>query len=153
MGGISKYLKEANKNIKVFTADIAGSGIHSYICHGVMFTKEETEAMRKKYRYYSIIEGIGVNFLTDNMQQAVVDDSIKVTDEEAVFMANYVYEKDGIFIGGSSAVNLCACLKAARELGKGKVIVTVLFDSGLKYVSKLFNKKSEEMHIKSIDQI
>lgn len=118
-----------------------------------MFTKEETEAMRKKYRYYSIIEGIGVNFLSDNLQQAVIDDSFKITDEEALFLANYIYEKDGIFVGGSSAVNLCACLKAAKELGKGKVIVTVLFDSGLKYVSKLFNKKKEEMTIKSIYEI
>ncbi len=118
-----------------------------------MFTREETEAMRKKYRYYSIIEGIGVNFLSDNMQQGIVDESFKVSDEEAVFMANYVYEKDGIFIGGSSAVNLCACVKAAKEIGKGKIIVTVLFDSGLKYVSKLFNKSIEEMTIKSIDQI
>jgi len=121
--------------------------------NGVMFTREETEAMRKKYRYYSIIEGIGVNFLSDNMQQGIVDESFKVSDEEAVFMANYVYEKDGIFIGGSSAVNLCACVKAAKEIGKGKIIVTVLFDSGLKYVSKLFNKSTDEMTIKSIDQI
>lgn len=153
MGGISKYLKQKNKNIKTYCADIAGSGIHSYVKNGVMFTREETEAMRKKYRYYSIIEGIGVNFLTDNMLNGIVDESVKVSDEEAVFMANYVYEKDGIFIGGSSAVNLCACVKAAKELGKGKVIVTVLFDSGLKYVSKLFNKSAEEMTIKSIDQI
>ena len=118
-----------------------------------MFSREETEEMRKKYRYYSIIEGIGVNFLSDNLQQAVIDDSFKITDEEALFLANYIYEKDGIFVGGSSAVNLCACLKAAKELGKGKVIVTVLFDSGLKYVSKLFNKKKEEMTIKSIYEI
>jgi cysteine synthase len=43
--------------------------------------------MRKKYRYYSIIEGIGVNFLSDNLQQAVIDDSFKITDEEALFLA------------------------------------------------------------------
>ena len=76
--------------------------------------------MRKKYRYYSVIEGIGINFLTDNFIQAKIDDSFQITDQEAIFMAKYVYEKEGIFIGGSSAVNLCCVLKAAKIMGKGK---------------------------------
>ena len=64
-----------------------------------------------------------------------------------------MYEKDGIFIGGSSAVNLCACIKDARDIGKGKAIVSILFDSGMKYVSKLFNKKNEDQVIRNIYQI
>jgi cysteine synthase A len=138
IAGLSRYLKERNRNMKVFLADVAGSGLHSYVTNSVMFTKEETEAMRKKYRYYSIIEGIGINFLTDNFKEAIIDNSFKITDDEAVFIANYVYINDGIFIGGSSAVNLCAVLKASKLVGKGKKIVTILYDSGLKYTSKLF---------------
>ena len=81
IAGISKYLKEKDQNIKIYAADIVGSGIHSFVKNGVMFTKEETEAMRKKYRYYSVIEGIGVNFVTDNLEQAVIDSSFKISDE------------------------------------------------------------------------
>lgn len=154
IAGISKYLKEHNKKTKIFLADITGSGMHSYVKNKVMFTKEETEAMRKKYRYYSVVEGIGINFLTDNFIQAQIDDSFQISDEEAIFMANYVYQKDGIFIGGSSAVNLCATLKASKLLGKDKTIVTILFDSGLKYTSKLFSDDVlNEIKIKSLDMI
>jgi cysteine synthase A len=121
---------------------------------GVMFTKEETEAMRKKYRYYSIIEGIGINFLTDNFNIAQIDEAYKITDEEAIFMANYIYEKEGLMIGGSSAVNLCAVLKASKKLGAGKKIVTIICDSGEKYKSKLFKKEIlEQISIKKIEDI
>jgi len=154
IGGISAYLKYKNSEIKVFLADVIGSGLHSYVKNKVMFTKEETEAMRKKYRYYSVIEGIGINFVTDNFIQAKIDDSFKISDEEAIFMANYVYEKDGIFIGGSSAVNLCSALKASKLIGKDKNIVTILYDSGLKYTSKLFNKELlNNIQIKSVEEI
>ena len=154
IGGISSFLKNKNKNVKVFLADVIGSGMDSFVKNKVMFTKEETEAMRKKYRYYSVIEGIGINFVTDNFIQAVIDNSFKISDEEAIFMANYVYEKDGLFIGGSSAVNLCAVIKACKEIGRGKNIVTLLFDSGLKYTSKLFNKEIlNNIQIKSIEEI
>ena len=78
----------------------------------------------------------------------------KITDEEAIFMANYIYEKDGIFVGGSSAVNLCAAIRAAKALGQGKTIVTILCDSGLKYTSKLFNKEIlKDIKIKSVEEI
>ena len=119
-----------------------------------MFTKEETEAMRKKYRYYSIIEGIGINFLTDNFNSAIIDDSYKIVDDDAIFMANYIYEKEGLLIGGSSAVNLCAVIKAAKKMGPGKNIVTIIFDSGEKYKSKLFRTDIlQEIKIKSINEI
>jgi len=119
-----------------------------------MFTKEETEAMRKKYRYYSIIEGIGINFLTDNFNKAEIDEAFKIRDEEAIFMANYIYKNEGILIGGSSAVNLCAVLKASKKLGPGKRIVTIFYDSGEKYRTKIFKKDViDKISIKDIYQI
>jgi cysteine synthase A len=154
ISGISNYFKEKNTNVKIYLADVMGSGLESYVKSKAMFTKEESEAMRKKYRYYSIIEGIGINFLTDNFKNSIIDEAFKITDEEAIFMANYVYEKDGLFIGGSSAVNLCAVIKACKTLGPGKNVVTMLFDSGLKYTSKLFNAQIvNENKIKKIEEI
>jgi cysteine synthase A len=154
IGGISNYLKEQNNNIQVILADVNGSGLHSYIQNKVMFTKEETEAMRKKYRYYSIIEGIGINFVSYGMEKSLIDTSYRITDDEAIFMANYLYKNDGVFIGGSSAVNLCAVLKKAKSVKKGSVFVTMLYDSGLKYTSKLFNQEIlKSINIKNIDEI
>jgi len=152
IAGISRYLKEKNPNTKVILADISGSGLQTYIKHGVLFAKEETESLRKKYRYYSVIEGIGINFLTDNFNKSFIDDSFLVSDQEAIFMARYLYEKEGIFVGGSSAVNLCAVIKAAKVLGKGKNIVTILFDSGMKYASKIYGKDIP-LEVKSIYEI
>ncbi len=119
-----------------------------------MFTKEETEAMRKKYRIHSKIEGIGINFLTENFQNAHIDEAFKISDDEAVFMANYVYQKEGILIGGSSAVNLCAVVKASKTLKEGSRIVTIICDSGEKYLSKLYSDDArKKIKVCSIEEI
>lgn len=56
-------------------------------------------------------------------------------------MAHFLIQKEGLFLGSSSAVNACAVVKAAKEFGKGKVIVTIFCDSGMRYLSKFYNAK------------
>lgn len=51
----------------------------------------------------------------------------RVTDAEAVAMSRFLVEQDGLFVGSSSAVNLVACVRVARQLGKGKTIVCILW--------------------------
>ncbi len=81
------------------------------------------------------IQGIGAGFIPDIYVKEVVDKVITATEEEAFEAARLVSRKEGILIGISSGANVAIALKLAKELGKGKKIVTVAPDGGEKYIS------------------
>jgi cysteine synthase len=81
------------------------------------------------------IQGIGAGFIPDIYNKEVVDRVLTVTDEEAFEAARLVSKKEGILIGISSGANVAVALKLAKELGKGKKIVTLAPDGGEKYIS------------------
>lgn len=84
---------------------------------GVCYTGEEAEGHRLKHPFDTITEGIGLNRLTANFNVAIIDKAFLVTDEEAIEMSNFLIQKEGLFLGSSSAVNACAVVKAARIYG------------------------------------
>lgn len=139
LAGVAKYLKEQNNKIRVFLADPAGSGLYNKIRHGVFYAAQEAEGTRKRHQVDTIVEGVGINRLTANMELGLqfVDDALHVTDQEAVSMARFVAQNDGIFIGSSSAVNLAAAVKIAR-VHKNITIVTLLCDSGQRHLTKFW---------------
>ena len=160
--GISKYLKEKNPNCLCVLADINGSGMYEYVKNGVMYTKEESEANRKKERYYSKIEGIGINFLSDNFKEVLCDEAYKVRDDEAIFMGKYILDNEGLFIGGSSAVNFVTIYKMfldkennkIKNIKKNSNIVTVIYDNGIKYLDKLYDEEIiKNCSVKNIEDI
>jgi cysteine synthase A len=73
------------------------------------------------------------------MALSFIDDSISITDQEAVNISRMVLEKEGLFIGSSSAVNLAASLKLQEKLPKGSRILTLLPDHGSRHVTKFWN--------------
>jgi cysteine synthase len=81
------------------------------------------------------IQGIGAGFIPDIYVKEVVDKVITATEEEAFEAARLVAKKEGILIGISSGANVAIALKLAKELGKGKKIVTLAPDGGEKYIS------------------
>jgi len=111
------------------------------INNGVLYTQEEQEGHRVRHPFDTITEGIGLNRLTKNFDIAKIDWAFKVTDEESLAMAKFLIEKEGIFVGSSSALNAVACVKAARAFGEGQKIVTIFCDSGTRYMSKFYNKQ------------
>ena len=160
--GISKFLKEKNPDCVSVLADISGSGMYEYIKNGVMYTKEESEANRKKERYYSKIEGIGINFLSENFKEVLCDEAYKVSDDEAIFMGKYILDKEGIFIGGSSAVNFVTIYKMFLDkenkknnnIKKNSNIVTIIYDNGIKYLDKLYDEEIiKNCTVKKIEDI
>ena len=160
--GISKFLKEKNPDCVSVLADISGSGMYEYIKNGVMYTKEESEANRKKERYYSKIEGIGINFLSENFKEVLCDEAYKVSDDEAIFMGKYILDKEGIFIGGSSAVNFVTIYKMfldkenkkINNIKKNSNIVTIIYDNGIKYLDKLYDEEIiKNCTVKKIEDI
>jgi len=81
------------------------------------------------------IEGIGDGFIPQVLRIDLINEVITPTSEEAYDMARRLAREEGILAGPSSGANVFAALKVAKELGKGKVVVTLLPDSGQRYLS------------------
>ncbi len=128
ISGAGRYLKEKNTDIKVIAVDPEGSVFYDYFKTGKL-----VEAHAYK------VEGIGENMITDAMDFSVVDDVIQVTDRECFITARNLARKEGIFAGGSSGGAVHAALKVAESAGPDDIIVVILPDSGMRYLSKIFN--------------
>lgn len=81
------------------------------------------------------LEGIGLSFVPSIMRRDLIDDVIPVTDEDAYWGARSMARKEGLIGGVTSGANIWAALRRARELGPGKRVVTVIIDSGLRYLT------------------
>ena len=111
IAGVARFLKPKLSNLKIVVADPQGSGLFNRIKFGVMFDPREREGTRRRHQVDSIVEGIGINRVTANFDvgRELVEDAVKVTDQQALNMARWLVEKDGIFVGSSSAVNCKFC--------------------------------------------
>lgn len=81
------------------------------------------------------IQGIGANFVPEIVDKSVIDEIIAVEDEEAMKLSRDMARYEGILCGISSGANVAASIKIAKKLGRGKRIVTVLPDTGERYLS------------------
>ena len=107
VSGVALFLKPRLPSLKVVLADPQGSGLFNKVKYGVMFDVKEREGTRRRHQVDSIVEGIGVNRITRNLKVGshLFDDAVRVTDEQAMAMARYLVQHDGLFVGSSSAVN------------------------------------------------
>ena len=128
LAGVAMALKERNKRIRIYLADPLGSAIYSHYATGQL-----------KAEGNSITEGIGNGRITKNLDGAPVDGWFQVTDEEMLPILFELVLEEGLILGGSTGINIAGALRAAKELGPGHTIVTVLADYGTRYQSKLFN--------------
>ncbi|WP_407174264.1 cysteine synthase A [Bradyrhizobium sp. STM 3562] len=129
LAGISRYLKEKNKEVVTACADPHGFAMYELFKHGEV----------KSTPGDSITEGIGLGRVTPIIETARVDDAFLVSDEEAVTVIYDLLEHEGLCLGGSTGINVAGAIRLARQLGPGHTIVTILADSGNRYQSKLFN--------------
>jgi cysteine synthase A len=110
ISGVAMFLKSKKPDVRVVLADPQGSGLYNKIKHGVMFHPQEKEGTRRRQQIDSMIEGIGLSRSTANFEagRELVDDAVRVTDAQAMAIARWLVERDGLFIGSSSAIN-CKC--------------------------------------------
>ncbi|KAA8893270.1 tryptophan synthase beta subunit-like PLP-dependent enzyme [Sphaerosporella brunnea] len=142
ISGVARYLKPRLPQLKVVLADPHGSGLYNRVKFGVMFASTEREGTRRRHQVDTIVEGIGINRVTHNFEigRPLVEDAVRITDEEAMAMARFLVEKEGIFVGSSSAVNLVGAVRTALKLGPGHRVVTILCDSGTRHLSKFWKQ-------------
>ena len=121
ISGIAKKLKEKNPNIKAVGFEPAASPV---------ITKGEASLHQ--------IQGIGANFIPENYDENVIDEVLTVTNEDAIKFAKELANKEGIFCGISSGAALSAAIELSnREENKGKLIVVILPDTGMRYLSSV----------------
>ena len=129
LAGVSNALKERNANVTIGIADPAGASLYEYFRNGEVEASPGT----------SIVEGIGINHVTDNVAAAKVDAAFTISDEEALPYIFDLLRHEGLCMGGSAAINIAGAVRLAEQLGPGHTIVTILCDYGNRYQSKLFN--------------
>ncbi len=131
LAGVSEFLKGKNPAVRTVLADPPGSALYEYFRSGAL----------KATGAGSITEGIGIGRVTANMQGAPIDDALHIEDAETVGCVYQLLREEGLFLGSTSGINVAAATRVARQLGPGHVVVTVLCDSGAKYLSRLYNRE------------
>ena len=128
LGGLSLFLKDKNPDIQIGLADPLGSALFHHYRHGEL-----------KSEGNSISEGIGQGRITANLDGITVDRAYQLSDEDALPIIYDLMAHEGLFLGGSSAINIAGAVAMAKDLGPGHMIVTILCDSGHRYQSKVWN--------------
>ncbi len=130
IAGVSNFLKEKNKNVKIYLSDPRGSSLYNYIENGEL-----------KSEGGSITEGIGSSRITANFAEAKIDGAFSIDDQESLPILYNLIKNEGLSLGTSCGVNIAGAIRLAKKLGPGKTIITILCDRSDRYQSKLFNKK------------
>jgi cysteine synthase A len=118
ISGVSEVLKKTMPNLKTFAVEPAKSAVLS----------GGTHSPHK-------IQGIGTGFIPGNVNRAVIDGTIQVTEEDAFVYAQRAAKEEGIFVGTSSGASLAAVAQKLPEVPKGSRVLTFCYDTGERYLS------------------
>lgn len=116
--GVTKALWKHNRSIRIFAVE-----------------PDESAVLSGRASGSHKIEGIGIGFIPPLWQPDLVDEILTVSTEEAMTMARRLAREEGIFAGTSTGANIVAACRVAERLGPGKTVVTLVVDSGLRYIS------------------
>ena len=129
--GVGKFLKEKNPAIQVIGVDPEGSILKKYV--------EQGSYAPEDIREYDT-EGIGSDFVPENVEARYVDTVLVSKDKEAAHMARQLYREEALFVGWSSGAAVACALRYAKEhLQKNDVMVVVLPDHGNRYLGKIYS--------------
>ena len=131
LAGTTRFLKERNPKIVSVCADPFGAAMWSWFKHGNLDTKDGD----------SFAEGIGSMRVTKNVADISIDEAYRIEDQSALTIIHHLLREEGLFVGLSSGINLAGAVRLARQGGPGQIITTILCDSGVRYISKIFNRE------------
>jgi len=143
ISGIGTYLKEHNSKVRIYMAVCGGTGVvgEKDPLSNLYSLREMSKEEKKASVDSTVLEGIGSSNLNKVLSQASgkLDGFINCPDLLGLKMAHFLLQRDGLFVGGSAALNVVAAYIVAKRLGPGHTIVTLLCDGGARYISKVFN--------------
>ena len=129
VSGVARYLKEKNPKVRVIAGDPVGSIYREY---GETHKKGEGAPYK--------VEGIGGDKIPSALDFEAVDEWMTVSDKDAILLARRLAREEGLFCGGSTGVNVLTALEVARAVDDpGACVVTILADTGERYLSKVYN--------------
>ncbi|MGH9469585.1 MAG: pyridoxal-phosphate dependent enzyme [Terriglobia bacterium] len=128
--GVGRYLKERNQEVKIIGADPAGSILYDFF-HTGCAPRAET------YK----VEGIGEDFFPTTLDFSVIDDVRRVSDKDSFLWARRLARGDGIFAGGSAGTAMAAAAQILPSLSEKDFVVIFIPDTGMRYLSKLYNSE------------
>ena len=128
VSGVGRYLKEKNPAVKIVGVDPYGSLYYDFVKRG--------ETIKAKTY---VVEGIGEDFFPTTMNLKILDDVIQVNDEECFVAARRLVKQEGLFTGGSGGGCISGALRLAKELSEKDFVVAFLPDTGMRYLSKVYN--------------
>ena len=130
VAGIAEYMKSQNPEFKMIVADPEGSIV--------------ADAVTKGHFSYDggswLVEGVGEDFIPDNLNVELLDDAVVVSDKEAFSTLQILVREEGILGGSSTGTLVAGAVKWCKRQTKKKRVVTFICDTGNKYLSKAFNK-------------
>ena len=130
IAGVGLGLHEFSPDITVALTDPMGAALYNWFANGELRAEGSSAA-----------EGIGQSRITANLDGFVPDTQFQVADIDAMPIVHGLMVEEGLCVGLSSGINVGGAIRLARELGPGKTVVTILCDSGLRYLSSIFNRQ------------
>jgi cystathionine beta-synthase len=130
ISGTARFLKEKNPNIQVLGIDTYGSIFKKY---------KETGEFDKNEIYSYVTEGIGEDFLPENVDFNLIDHFEKVTDKDAAIYTRRIAKEEGIFAGNSAGSAMAGIIQMKDRFKEGDVVVVIFHDHGTRYLGKMFN--------------
>jgi cystathionine beta-synthase len=130
ISGTARFLKEKNPNIQVLGIDTYGSIFKKY---------KETGEFDKNEIYSYVTEGIGEDFLPENVDFNLINHFEKVTDKDAAIYTRKIAKEEGIFAGNSAGSAMAGVIQMKDRFKEGDVVVVIFHDHGTRYLGKMFN--------------
>ncbi len=130
IAGVGLGLKAKDEAITIALSDPHGAALYSYYADGEL-----------KAEGSSVAEGIGQGRITANLEGAPIDTQFRISDAEGMEWVRRLLAEEGLCLGLSSGINVAGAVALARQLGPGKRIVTILCDTGFRYLSTLYNRQ------------
>ena len=127
--GLGRYFAKVAPHVEMILADPKGSILAPFVNDGIMIEPGSW-----------LVEGIGEDFIPDNCELKFISEAYTISDEQSIATSREVLKKEGVICGSSSGTLIATALKYCQAQTKPKRVVTLVCDSGNKYLSKIFNE-------------
>lgn len=128
LAGVALGLRAEKPEITIALTDPEGAALYNYFACGELRAEGS-----------SVSEGIGQSRITGNLDGLQVDAQFRVPDTEGLDWVRRLNAEEGLCLGLSSGINVAGAVRLARLMGPGHIIATILCDSGLRYLSTIYN--------------